>query len=379
MKGGEMGPCGEGGLMGLLRGQAGEFASCLKRPADAEYRDEAELVRLLRETADLGWTGLLIEADRGGEGAGWPEAVVVAEELAAREAPLAAMLVSHLVCSYGISLWGSEEQLRLLLPPLARCERLGAVGLTEPERGTDFDQPLASLAGNGESLLLNGNKCFVTNAGEGHGFALLTLARGEGGLAALCLLSDAPGLYLAHRYVFSGWEGLPNRALVLQDCKVPGDGLLREGLGRDDLIVLLDGAWLLVAALAAGMSRACLEEASAYARERKQGGGRLVFHQSLRFRLADMATGLELLRSSLYPAASRLQAGHGIHAEICMLKLFAVSRLEETASSAVEMGGGFGYTAESRLSRLWRQAKGLQFLWGTRELARLELARCLGL
>ena len=371
--------CEDGGeLTRLLREQAGGFASCRAGGGGWAPPGPGELLDRFRQAAELGWAGLLTAPEHGGEGAGWPEAVVVIEEAAAGEPPLAAMLLSHLSCCRGVALWGQAEWLGELLPPLARGERLGAVGLTEPEVGTDFAEPRAVLCRREGALVVNGNKCFVTNASQ-EPFELLTLAQGEGGTAALLLPSEAPGLHVAHRYLFSGWEGLPNHALVLQDCGVPEGRLLREGLGRGELIELLDGSWILVAALAAGMSRACLEEASAYARERRQGGRRLVEHQSLAFRLADMAMGLEILRTSLYPAARRLQRGEDIHAEICMLKLYATGWAEEAASSAVEICGGFGYTLESRVSALWRASKGLRLLWGTRELTRLELARCLGL
>jgi len=369
---------GGGELTRLLREQAYGFASCRAGGGGWASPEPSELLGRFRRAAELGWAGLLTAPEHGGEGAGWPEAAVVIEETAAGEPPLAAMLISHLSCCRGVALWGRAERLGELLSPLARGERLGAVGLTEPEVGTDLAEPRAALSQREGALVVNGNKCFVANASQ-EPFELLTLARGEGGTAALLLPSEAPGLHVAHRYLFSGWEGLPNHALVLQDCVVPEGRLLRERLGRGELLELLDGAWLLAAALAAGMGRACLEEASAYARERRQGGRRLAEHQSVAFRLADMATGLEVLRTSLYPAAHRLQRGEDIHAEICMLKLYAAGWAEEAASSAVEICGGFGYTLDSRVSALWRASKGLKLLWGTRELARLELARCLGL
>ncbi len=375
-----MGECEESELTRLLREQAGGFASCRAGAGGWEPPDTPGLLSRFREAAGLGWAGLLTSEGYGGEGAGWPEAVAVVEELAAGEPRLALMMASHLTCCRGAEMWGREDALREVLPPLARGERLGALGLTEPEAGTDFDRPRAALMVRGEAeVAVSGNKCFVTNAAAETPFSLLTFARSKSGLAALLIPSEAPGLHLAHLYRFSGWEGLPNHAVVLQDCRVPAGGVLRDGLGREDLLGMLDGAWLLAAALAAGMGRACLEEAAAYARRREQGGARLAGHQSAAFRLADTATGLELLRTSLLPAARRLRDGEDVHAEICMLKLHSAGWLEEAASCAVEMCGSFGYTLDSRISSLWRDSKGLRLLWGTRELARLELARSLGL
>ena len=126
------------------------------------------------------------------------------------------------------------------------------------------------------------------------------------------------------------------------------------------------------------MIRACTDEAVRYCGEREQFGKRLEEQQFLRFRLADLSLSAELVHTGLHLAAARLDEGVPCHGEICMLKLFATSRLEEAASSAMEMAGGYGYTVDSGLSSLYRDAKGLQLLWGTREMMRLEIARSLG-
>jgi len=208
---------------------------------------------------------------------------------------------------------------------------------------------------------------------------VLAFLRGHDGIAVAYIPSSSPGLHLAHRYRFSGWEGLPNHALVLQECTFPAGNLLQEGLQRDYLLPLFDGAALLVTAMAAGMARACLEVISRYVLERKQGGKRLADHQALYFRASDMATCIELIKTSLHLAAARLDAGKSCHRELCMLKLFASGKLEEIASSAMEMAGGYGYTLDSRLSSIYRDAKGLQLFWGTRELMRMEISTKLGL
>lgn len=368
------------GLHRLLRGQAG---ACLCRMLETDgpspRREEALLLSRFRGLADAGLTGIIVPEELEGEGGGWAEAAVVVEETAAAEPVLAMMLTSHLVCAAGLLAWAGPELQRELLPPLARGEALGAVALTEPEAGTDFASLKAVLKRRGDSCFAEGNKCFVTNATGKAESCFLIFLKGRGGIAAACVSSSAPGLHLAHRYRFSGWEGLPNHALVLEDCEFPAGRVLREGLAREDLLPLLDRAALLVAAAAAGMARACLEEARRYASGREQGGKRLAGHQALRFRLADMALFIELVRSSLQPAAARMDAGEDLHLEACMLKLFATGGLEAVASSAVEMAGGYGYTLDSRLSSLYRDAKGLQLFWGSRELMRLELARALGL
>jgi len=360
----------------MLRCQARDFsAGILREDGPVPQREGGLPLRRFHALREVGYPGILIPTELEGEGGGWTEAAIVTEELAAGEPVLAMMLLSQLVCTAGLLRWADDRQMRDFLPPLARGDVLGAIALTEPEAGTDFAALRASLEKRGDTACVNGNKCFVTNTAPEEESGVLTFLRGHDGIAAAYIPSSSPGLHLAHHYRFSGWEGLPNHALVLQECTFPASHLLREYLERDDLLPIFDGSALLVTAMAAGMARTCLEEALRYILERKQGGKRLAENQALYFRTADMATCIELIKTSLYPAAARLDADEPCHRELCMLKLFASGKLEEIASSAMEMAGGYGYTLDCRLSSLHRDAKGLQLFWGTRELMRLEIAR----
>ncbi|MEW6555277.1 MAG: acyl-CoA dehydrogenase family protein [Actinomycetota bacterium] len=341
--------CEENDLQSMLRAQACDFcARILKEDGLMPQGDEGLLLLRFRALKGAGYPGILIPTEMGGEGGGWAEAAIVIEELALADPVLAMMLLSHLVCTAGLLLWADGRQAADLLPPLARCDVLGAVALTEPEAGTDFADLRTSLERKGEACYASGNKCFVTNTAPGEESGLLAFLKGPEGIAAAYISSSSPGLHLAHRYRFSGWEGLPNHALVLQDCAFPAGNLLREGMVRDDLLSLFDGAALLVAAMAAGMARACLETVSRYAGERRQGGRALAGHQALYFRMSDMATSIESMKISLQAAAGRLDAGDPCHCELCMLKLFVSGKLEEIASSAVELAGGYGYTLKRR-------------------------------
>lgn len=374
-----MDPSGENDVHEMLRSVVRDLASrFLKEDGPVPRREEPLLFERLCVLSEAGYTGIMAPVEVGGQDGGWAEAAIVTEEVARAEPVLAMMLASHLVCTAGLLEWSDGRQLEEFMPGLAGGDVLGAVALTEPEAGTDFDCPRASMEKRGETVFASGNKCFVTNTAPGLASGMLTFLKGGNGIAAAYIPSDSPGLHLAHHYRFIGWEGLPNHALVLQDCEFPAVNLLGEDLRREDILPLFDGAAVLTAAMAAGMARACLEEAGRYASGRVQGGMPLAGHQSLRFRLADMATSIELIEVSLRLAAARLDAGGPCHREACMLKLFATGRLEETASSAMEMAGGYGYTLDCRLSSLHRDAKGLQLFWGTRELMRSEIASSLG-
>jgi butyryl-CoA dehydrogenase len=373
-------PYGESAIHDMLRTQARELSSRIAEECGlAPQREPESMLKGFQEMSASGYPGILIPPELEGEGGGWAEAAIIIEELAARKPVLAMVLLSHLACTAGLVRWADEERMRDFLPPLARGDALGAVALTEPEAGMDFAALRASLGIREDIAYANGNKCFVTNIAPGADSGILTFLRGTEGIAAAYIPSTSPGLHLAHHYRFSGWEGLPNHALVLQDCAFPASHVLREGLEREDLLSLFDGSAILVTAMAAGMARACLEEAWSYTKERVQGGKRLAGHQALRFRMADMATSIDLVTTSLRLASARLDAGESLHREACMLKLFATGELEAIASSAMEMAGGYGYTLECRLSSLHRDAKGLQLFWGTRELMRLEIASELGL
>ena len=366
------------GVRDMLRSEACGFAArALRGEGEDRTSDPARLMEMLARTAAAGYPGMLSPVSCGGEGGGLLEACIVVEEIAAGEPTLALMLLHHLSCTLGLALWADEGQRQSFLPRLCSLRSVGGVALTEPEAGSDLGAIKASLSRRGEHLELEGNKCFVTNTGEDMDSLLLGFFRGAAGLACALVPSSAPGFHLAHHYRFAGWDGLPNHAIVLQDCSVPAEHLIAEVLTEERLEPWWDGSLLLVTALATGMMRACREKAARYCGERRQFGRRLLEHQALLFRLSDMAVCETLTRTGMELAAARMDAGAPRHAEICMLKLFASGRLEEVASSALEMTGGYGYTVDSGLSALYRDAKGLQLLWGTREMMRLEIARSL--
>ncbi len=311
----------------MLRGQARELAARILREAGPfPRREPGSPLKSFKKLAAAGYPGMVVPLEMEGEGGGWVEAAIVIEELAAADPVMAMMLLSHLACTAGLIGWADEERMRDFLPQLARGDVLGAVALSEPEAGTDFTALRTTLETRGDMAYAVGNKCFVTNTSPGVDSGILMFLRGPGGIAVAYVPSGSSGLHLAHHYRFIGWEGLPNHALVLQDCAFPVSHVLREGLQGRDLLPLFDGAAVMVAAVAVGMARACLGEASRYTLEREQGGKRLAGHQVLSFRMADMATSIELVSTSLHLASARLDAGESLHPEACMLKLFATGR-----------------------------------------------------
>ena len=184
----------EGDLHDMLRRQAREFAVRIgKEGRLVPQREEAALLQRFHTLNEAGYPGILVPLELGGEGGGLAEAAIVTEELAAGEPVLALMLISHLACTAGLLCWADEERSRDFLPPLARGETIGAVALTEPEAGTDFASPRASLEKRGDVVSANGNKCFVTNTAPGEESGILTFLRGADGIAAAYIPSASPG------------------------------------------------------------------------------------------------------------------------------------------------------------------------------------------
>jgi alkylation response protein AidB-like acyl-CoA dehydrogenase len=363
----------------LLAAQVCDFLTSLIKDLDScQGADEAALSSMIEAMGEKGFLGILAPEHYGGGGGGWVETAVVVEEVAALQSNLAAMLTAHYACLGGIVCIADRSQAEVFVPALASCEVVGAVALTEPEAGTDLGAMRVKLEKRGEDLLVNGNKCFVTNTGPELKSGVLTFCKHDGEAAAVYILSSDPGFHIDHRYRFAGWDNLPNHAIVLEDCLLPGNRLIKEVMEAEDWDAFFAGPRLLVSATAAGMCRACLDEAACYARERRQFGKPLASHQALRFRLADMATSYEVLSAGIHGAASMLDAGGRCVLEINMLKLFSTTRVEEVASSALEMAGGYGYTEDCGLSRLYRDAKGLQLYWGSRERMRMDIAAALG-
>jgi alkylation response protein AidB-like acyl-CoA dehydrogenase len=343
-------------------------------------------VEVFRRMAELGLMGLLVPEAYGGAGVGAVAYVAAMEEIAKADQSVAAMWNAHLtIGSLPLLYFGTEAQKQRWLVPLARGERLGAFGLTEPEAGSDARAIRTTARPDGDGWVINGTKMFTTNAGTELSLGVIILAvtgaRAQGGreYSAFLVERGTPGFHVGRQIPKLGWHAVDTRELVFENCRVSGEHLIGpRGVGLRQFMQTLAVGRISVAALALGLAQACLEAALEYARQRRQFGQPISKFQAIQFKLADMATAVENARLLTYKAAWLYDQGREFAKEAAMAKLYASDTAMQAALEAVQIHGGYGYTEEFVVSRFFRDAKILQIGEGTNEIQRLVIARLLG-
>jgi short-chain 2-methylacyl-CoA dehydrogenase len=343
-------------------------------------------VEVFRSMAELGLMGLLVPERYGGTEVGAAAYVAAMEEIGKADQSVGAMWNAHLtIGSLPLLYFGTEEQKQRWLVPLARGERLGAFGLTEPEAGSDARAIQTTARPDGEGWIINGTKMFTTNAGTEMSQGVIILAvsgtRAGGGkeYSAFMVPRGTPGFTVGPLISKIGWDAADTRELVFADCRLPADHLIgARGVGLRQFMQTLAVGRISVAALSLGLAQACLETSLGYARERRQFGQRISQFQAIQFKLADMAMAVENARLLTYKAAWLYDQGREYAMEAAMAKCYASDSAMQAAIEAVQIHGGYGYTDEFVVSRFFRDAKILQIGEGTNEIQRLVIARQLG-
>jgi alkylation response protein AidB-like acyl-CoA dehydrogenase len=343
-------------------------------------------VEVFRKLAELGLMGLLVPEEYGGSGAGAVAYVAGMEEIAKADQSVATTWNAHLtIGSLPLLYFGTEEQKRRWLVPLARGERLGAFGLTEPEAGSDARSIRTTARRDGDAWVINGTKMFITNAGTeiSQGVILLAVSgtRPDGAkeFSAFMVPRGTPGFRLGRNIPKIGWHAADTRELVFEECRVPADHLIgTPGVGLRQFMQALAVGRISIAALSLGLAEACLEVALEYAKQRKQFGQPISQFQLIQAKLADMATAVENARLITYKAAWLYDRRADFAKEAAMAKLYASDTAMQAALEAVQIHGGYGYTDEYVVSRFFRDAKILQIGEGTNEIQRIVIARLLG-
>jgi alkylation response protein AidB-like acyl-CoA dehydrogenase len=343
-------------------------------------------VEVFQKMAELGLMGLLVPEAYGGGGAGAVAYVAGMEEIAKADQSVAATWNAHLtIGSLPLLYFGTEEQKRRWLVPLARGERLGAFALTEPGAGSDARSIRTTARRDGDTWVINGTKMFTSNAGTeiSQGVILLAVSgtRPDGAkeYSAFMVPRGTPGFRAGRNIPKIGWHAVDTRELVFEDCRVPADHLIgAPGVGLRQFMQALAIGRISVAAVSVGLAQACLEVALEYAKQRKQFGQPISQFQLIQAKLADMATAVENARLITYKAASLYDRGADFAKEAAMAKLYASDTAMQAALEAVQIHGGYGYTDEYVVSRFFRDAKILQIGEGTNEIQRLVIARLLG-
>jgi len=367
----------------LLRKSVREFALAELAPHSREWDEKQEFPReIFARLGALGVAGACWAEAYGGSGLSTLDWAVVMEQLARVDAGVALSLAAHHgLCSAHINLVGSEEQKRRFLPPLARGEKVGCWGLTEPGSGSDAGGMRTTALRDGQYWVLNGSKNFITNGRIADTAVVMTVtdrALGKKGISAIVVERGTPGFRSGRKEDKLGVRSSDTSELVFEDCRVPLANLIgQEGMGFVDTLRILDKGRVGIAAFSLGIAQAALDASIRYARERKQFGHSIADFQAIQFKIAEMATKVDASRLLTWRAATLADRGKTHTAESSMAKLFASEASVEVALEAIQIHGGYGYIKEYPVERHLRDAKLGTIGEGTSEVQRLVIARLL--
>jgi butyryl-CoA dehydrogenase len=369
----------------LIRDTMRSFARERLAPFAAEWdRNHAFPREALAELGHLGAYGIVVPERYGGAGLDYVSLAVALEEIAAGDGATSTILsVQNSVVCGPILAFGSDAQKERYLKPLAGGAKLGCFCLTEPHVGSDAAAitTRAELVKGGDGYVLNGVKQFITSgkhADVAIVFAVTDRTAGKKGISAFIVDTDAPGYIVARIEEKLGQRASDTAQIVFENCRVPTANLLgREGEGYRIALANLEAGRIGIAAQSVGMARSAFEAALAYAGERRSFGKPLVEHQAIAFRLADMATEIEVARQMVWHAASLRDAGEPCLKEASMAKLFASEMAERVCSAAIQIHGGYGYVADFPVERIYRDVRVCQIYEGTSDIQRLVIGRAL--
>ncbi len=368
-----------------LRGVVREFAEAQIAPhAETWDRDHAFPVETVQAMGDLGLFGIPFPAEHGGGDGDLTTLCVAIEELARWDQSMAITLEAGVgLGATPIYRFGTEAQKQTWLPDLCAGRALGAFGLTEPDAGSDAGgtRTRARFDEVAEEWVIDGEKAFITNSGTSITALVTVTARtGSGEISTIVVPAGSPGLDVQPPYRKMGWHASDTHGLSFNACRVPAENLLGErGRGFAQFLEILDEGRIAIAALACGVIRCCLEEATAYAKERQAFGRPIGANQAVAFACADLAVLYESARLLTYEAAGRRDAGRPVKRAAAAAKLHSTEGAVTATRIATQVFGGYGFMDETLVARQYRDAKVLEIGEGTSEIQRLVIARDLGL
>ncbi len=366
-----------------------EFAENEAKPLAQEV-DEKEMFP--RETVDkmakYGFLGIPVPKEFGGQGCDILTYVMCVEELSKVCGTSGVIVSAHTsLCVDPIMTFGTPEQKEKYLIPLAKGEKLGAFGLTEPGAGTDAQGQQTKAVLDGDEWVLNGSKCFITNGKEADVYVIFAVTgkiekkgRIMKEISAFIVEKGTPGFTFGTKENKMGIRGSSTYELIFTDCRIPKENLLgQQGKGFNIAMHTLDGGRIGIAAQALGIAEGALERTIAYTKERKQFGKSISAFQNTQFQLADMATKVEAAKALVYKAAMKKQEyvtnnKVSYSVEAAMAKLYAAEVAMEVTTKAVQLHGGYGYIKEYDVERMMRDAKITEIYEGTSEVQRMVIS-----
>jgi butyryl-CoA dehydrogenase len=348
----------------------------LAREVDEQERFPEETVKKM---AELGMLGIYFPKEYGGEGGDVLGYAMCVEELSRVCGTTGVIVSAHTsLCGAPLYEFGTEEQKQKYLVPIAKGEKLGAFGLTEPNAGTDAagQQTIAVL--DGDDYILNGSKLFITNAGYADTYIVMAMtdkSKGTRGISAFIVESTYEGFTIGKKEAKMGIKGSATCELIFENCRVPKENLLgAEGKGFKIAMQTLDGGRIGIAAQALGIAQGAVDATIEYVKERKQFGRSIGQFQNTQFQLADMQTKVDAARLLVYRAADMKQRKKPYSVEAAMAKLFAAEVAMEVTNKAVQLHGGYGYMREYDVERMMRDAKITEIYEGTSEVQKMVIA-----
>ncbi|HEX7270565.1 MAG TPA: acyl-CoA dehydrogenase family protein [Casimicrobiaceae bacterium] len=367
----------------LVRDTMRAFARQQLAPNAARWDRESHFPREeLRALGELGALGMVVPERWGGAGMDYVSLAVALEEIAAGDGATSTVVsVQNSVVCGPIAAFGSEAQKERYLKPLASGAKLGCFCLTEPQAGSDAAALATRARRTGADFVLDGVKQFITSGKHADVaiiFAVTDKAAGKKGISAFIVDTTSPGYSVSRLEDKLGQRASDTAQVTLEDCRVSAANLLgSEGEGYRIALANLEAGRIGIAAQAVGMARAAFEAALAYAGERAAFGKPIGEHQAVAFRLADMATDIEVARQMVWHAASLRDAGEACLKEASMAKLFASEMAERVCSAAIQTHGGYGYVADFPVERIYRDVRVCQIYEGTSDIQRLVISRAL--
>lgn len=365
----------------MIQDMVREFARAEVAPLAHEIDENHRFpVETWKKIVDLGLPGIPFPEELGGSNGGTLAYCLAVEEISRICGSTGLTLAAHVsLGTFPIFKWGNERLRKSYVPKLIAGEYMGAYGLTEPNAGSDSGGTETTAVRDGEGYVLNGAKCFCTNANYSGTFIVTAVTDpklGAKGISAFVVPRDTPGFTVEKGEEKLGMRGSDWASLVFQDARIPRDHLLGpEGEGFKTFMKTLDGGRISIGALSLGIAQGAYDEALRYATERETFGKKIAEHQAVAFKLSNMALDIEASRHLVYHAARLKDADLPYSKEAAMAKLMASECAMRVTYDAIQIHGGYGYSREYPVERMWRDAKLCVIGEGTSEIQRIIIAR----
>jgi alkylation response protein AidB-like acyl-CoA dehydrogenase len=365
----------------MLKETARDFTDRVIAPNAQElWESEQFPYEILAQLRDLGYMGIMAPEEYGGGAVDTVTYAAVLEEFARGDITIALTLQVHVLVTDIYEKFATEAQKAEWMPRLASGEILAAIAMTEPGAGSDLRSATTTAELRGGSWVLNGSKTFITNAGTDISDGCVVLAKtGADEFSTFIVPNDTPGFVRGKKLRKLGWRAMDTRELFFENCEIPEENLLGErGRGLRVVLTGMDLGRIAFGVCSTGMAQACLDHALAYANERVQFRRPLSSFQAIQFKLADMATKIATARAISFEAARRRDAGLQAEVIASMAKLHASRVCVEAADEAFQIFGGYGFTLDYPIARLYADAKMMEIGEGSNEIQRIYIARALG-